>query len=102
MSDNGGNSARIGSSGNYAQIGSSGNYAQIDSSGEDCVICCAGHNSRAKAKIGSRITLAEWTRSDEKKRWAPKCVKTEYVDGERIKPDTWYKLTDGKFVECND
>ena len=84
-----------------ARIGSSGDGAQIGSSGDDCVICCAGHNSRVKAKVGSWITLAEWERSEEKRRWVPKCVKTEYVDGERIKADTWYKLIDGEFVEVD-
>ena len=94
-----GNSAQIGSSGNSAQIGSSGNSAQIGSSGKDCVICCAGHNSVVKAKKGSWITLAEWEYSEEKERYIPKCVKTEFVDGERIKEDTLYKLIDGEFVE---
>ena len=95
-----GNSAQIGSSGNSAQIGSSGDFAQIGSSGKDCVICCAGHNSAVKAKKGSWITLAEWEYSKEKERYIPKCVKTEFVDGERIKEDTLYKLIDGEFVEA--
>ena len=87
------------SSGYSAKIGSSGDFAQIGSSGKDCVICCAGHNSAVKAKKGSWITLAEWEYSKEKERYIPKCVKTEFVDGERIKEDTLYKLIDGEFVE---
>ena len=64
----------------------------------------AGYNSLAKAKIGSWITLAEWIRTDKtndsgKYIWIPKCVKTECVDGERIKEDTFYKLVDGEFKE---
>ena len=94
-----GNSAKIGSSGDSAKIGSSGDSAKIGSSGKDCVICCAGHNSVVKAKKGSWITLAEWEYSEEKERYIPKCVKTEFVDGERIKEDTLYKLIDGEFVE---
>ena len=94
-----GDFAQIGSSGDFAQIGSSGDSAQIGSSGKDCVICCAGHNSAVKAKKGSWITLAEWEYSEEKERYIPKCVKTEFVDGERIKEDTLYKLIDGEFVE---
>ena len=94
-----GDFAKIGSSGNSAKIGSSGNFAKIGSSGKDCVICCAGHNSVVKAKKGSWITLAEWEYSKEKERYIPKCVKTEFVDGERIKEDTLYKLIDGEFVE---
>lgn len=97
-----GDSAKIGSSGNSAQIGSSGNYAQIDSTGEDSVIMCASNSSRAKAKVGSWITLAEWKWSYEKKRDVPVYVKTEYVDGENIKADTWYQLKNRKFVEVTE
>jgi len=93
-----GDYAKIGSSGYSAKIGSSGDYAQIESTGEDSVICCAG-NSVVKAKRGSWITLAEWKYCKVKDRYVPKCVKTEYVDGERIKADTWYKLVDGEFKE---
>mgnify|MGYP000618508717 CR=1 FL=1 len=91
--------AQIGSSGDYAKIGSSGDYAKIDSTGEDSVIMCAGLNSKAKAKIGSWITLAEWKLDDTKGRYVPICVKTEYVDGERIKSDTWYQIIGGEFKE---
>ena len=94
-----GDSAKIGSSGYSAQIGSSGDFAKIDSTGEDSVVMCAGNKSRAKAKVGSWITLAEWEWNDEKNRYFPVCVKTEYVDGENIKADTWYQLKNGKFVE---
>ena len=97
-----GNSAQIGSSGDYAKIGSSGDYAKIDSTGKDSIIMCAGSGSRAKAKLGSWITLAEWKWNDEKNRNVPICVKTEYVDGENIKADTWYQLRNGKFVEVNE
>ena len=112
-----GNNAQIGSSGNDAQIGSSGNNAQIgsssdgakisssgygakiDSTGEDCVIMCAGINSVAKASKGSWVTLSEWSYSEEKQRYIPICVKTEFVDGEKIKADTYYSLKGGVFVE---
>ena len=65
----------------------------------------AGYNSIARAKIGSWITLAEWVETGEKNEngfyiWIPKCVKTEYVDGERIKENTFYELVDGEFKEC--
>ena len=94
-----GDYAQIGSSGDSAKIGSSGDYAQIGSTGEDSVIMCAGNNSMAKAKAGSWITLSEWEWNNEKSRHVPMCVKTEYVDGENIKADTWYRLKNGKFVE---
>ena len=99
--DGGGNCTKIVSSSDDAKIGSSGDYAKIDSTGEDSVIMCAGHNSWAKAKKGSWITLAEWYIDEETIQMKPKYVKTEYVDGERIKEDTWYKLIDGEFVKVN-
>lgn len=111
LSDNGerekqigssGISAKIGSSGDYAKIGSSGVSAQIDSTGADSVIMCAGNKSKAKARIGSWITLAEWVYNEEKGRYVPGCVKTEYVDGENIKADTYYQLIDGVFTEVNE
>ena len=100
LNDDGFDKKQIGSSGDSAKIGSSGNYAKIDSTGEDSVIMCAGVRSVAKAKIGSWITLSEWKQDDRKGRLVPVCVKTERVDGIKIKPDTWYKLQDGEFVEA--
>ena len=103
-----GYSAQIGSSGDYAQIGSSGYSAQIGSSGDSAkiestgnhsVVMAAGNNSIAKAKIGSWITLSEWDRIDGV--WIPICVKTEKVDGEHIKADTFYELIDGEFKEVD-
>ena len=94
--------AQIGSSGDSAKIGSSGDSAKIGSSGEDSVIMCAGKEAKAKAKAGSWITLSEWKLNYEKNRYVPVCVKTEYVDGNNIKADTWYKLKNGEFVEVTE
>ena len=104
-----GDSAKIGSSGYYAQIGSSGDYAKIGSSGDSAkiestgnhsVVMATGNNSIAKAKIGSWITLSKWDCIDGV--WIPICVKTEKVDGERIKADTFYKLVNGEFKEVEE
>lgn len=84
------------------QIGSSGDNAQIDSIGADSVIMCAGYKSMAKAKIGSWITLAEWVFSEGKGCYVPVCVKTECVDGESIKADTYYQLINGVFTEVDE
>ena len=53
-----------------------------------------------KAHAGCWITLAEWKYDGEKGRSVPVCVKTEYVDGEKIKADTPYTLRNGEFVEA--
>ena len=90
-----GDSAKIGSSGDFAKIGSSGDFAQIDSSGEKSIVSAIGFKSVAKAKVGSWITLAEYKFENE--RWVVDYVKTEYVDGERIKADTFYVLYNHEF-----
>ena len=97
-----GDYAKIGSSGDYAKIGSSGDYAKIESTGNHSVVMTAGNNSIAKAKIGSWITLAEWKKDHKDGKWKPVCVKTEQVDGEHIKANTFYKLVDGEFKEVEE
>ena len=88
--------AQIGSSGDRAQIGSSGDGAQIDCSGKDSVVMCAGIGGIVKGRIGTWITLAEYTG------W--KCVlcKSAMIDGETLKADTWYALKNGEFVEVEE
>ncbi len=90
-----GSNSIIHSSGDFAKINSLGNFAQISSEGKNSIIMCTNSNSKVKASIGSWITLTELNKDGSK------YVKTEYVDGERIKEDTWYKLFDGEFVEVN-
>ena len=91
--------AQIGSSGYSAKIGSSGDCSKIVSSGKYAVICCAGDNCIAKGKVGSWITLSEWAYSEKESEYIPICVKTERIDGEKIKADTFYRLKNGEFVE---
>ena len=80
-------------------IASTGDRSKVASTGECCIICCAGIGSHAKAKKGSWITLAEWEWDKEKGSYVPVYVKTEQVDGERIKEDVFYTLKDGEFQE---
>ena len=95
-----GDFAKLASSGSYAKLASSGNGAKLASKGKHSVVAAIGIDSVAKAKIGNWITLVEWIRVNDENGgiiWTPKCVKTEFVDGERIKEDTFYKLVDGEF-----
>ena len=96
-----GYSAKIGSSGNSAQIGSSGDSAQIDSTGKNSVIMAAGHCSMVKATAGSWITLAEYEKNEDGV-LVPIYVKTEYVDGKRIKENVFYTLRNKEFVEVKE
>ena len=93
-----GNDAKLASSGDYAQLASSGDYAQLASSGDYAVVAAVGFWSVASAKKGSWITLCEY-RINADDRFYPYFVKTEYVDGEKIKEDTLYGLFDKEFRE---
>lgn len=88
--------------GNPAKLASSGDSAKLASSGNNSVVMCAGINSKAKAKKCSWITLSEWNYEETKRRYVPVCVKTEQVDGEKIKEDVFYKLENGKFTEVGE
>ena len=89
--------AQIASSGDSAQIASSGDYARLASSGDGAIVAAIGINSKAKAKKGSWITLAEY--KQENGYLTPVCVRTEQVDGERIREEVFYQLKGGEFVE---
>ena len=91
--------SKVASTGDYSAVASTGDRSKVASTGECCIICCVGIDSHAKAKKGSWITLAEWEWDKEKGRYVPVCVKTEQVDGERIKEDVLYTLKDGEFQE---
>ena len=100
LSDNGGYGAQIGSSGYCAKIGSSGDGAQINIKGKNSVGSAIGIGSTAKGAIGNWIVLAEWVKMDGY--YIPQCVKAAQIDGEIIKPDTWYRLQGGEFVEVKE
>ena len=84
----------VNSCGSDARIMSAENLSTIESTGENALVMSAGHNTKARAKVGSWIVLTEYENNGK-----IKCVKAEYVDGERIKGNTLYRLVDGEFVE---
>ena len=66
--------------------------------GKDSIALAFGIESKAKGALGCYIVLAEWGEDDEGNRQL-KTVKCHKVDGEKIKPDTWYMLKNGTFTE---
>ena len=94
-----GDYARIAALGCSSQLMASGVDARVTASGEDSVIAAIGVRNIAKGVIGTWITLAEYKYDYNQFRYIPICVKTERVDGERIKANTWYLLEHGEFVE---
>jgi hypothetical protein len=88
-----GHYTQIGASGDSTQIGASGHSTQINATGKDAVIACAGPNSRARAGANGVMALPWFDKAAERTR-----IAVGYV-GEDLKPDTWYEIKEGKFVE---
>ena len=99
---NSGSDSTIANSGLGGTIANSGSDSRIANSGSDSVICCAGVNNMVKSVKGCWITLAEWKYDENKNRYIPVCVKTEYVDGKKIKENVFYKLVNGEFTEVEE
>ena len=78
-----------------------GDRSVATAGGKDSVAIAWGIESKAKAALGSYIVLAEWE-EDENGSYKLKCAKMHKVDGKTIKPDTFYMLQDGKFVEVEE
>ena len=68
--------------------------------GENSVI--AAFNSKAKGGLNTLIALATRHHDHENGELKITDFKAAIVDGKTIKPDTWYKLQNGEFVECDE
>ena len=64
------------------------------------VAVALGINGKAKGAPGCWIVCAEWKEMDSV--WQRVDVRCAEVDGKTIRPDTWYRLMDGSFVEVED
>lgn len=67
--------------------------------GKESVAMAIGYNSKAKGSLGCFIVLAEYKELGGE--YYIVDVKSAKVDGEKIKPDTFYKLINGEFVEAD-
>ena len=69
--------------------------------GEEGVAAALGNDSKAKGALGCWIVLSE-LEIDEESNWHRKDVQCFKVDGETVKPNTWYTLKDGRPVEVDE
>ena len=98
-----GNAAASGVSGNAAASGvrgtavSSGMYGTAEANGEQTIAVAWGAKSKAKGAVGSWIVCTE---HDEDGTIVN--ARMAFIDGVTIKPDTWYTLEIGEFVEVKE
>lgn len=79
--------------GDSSRIRVRGSGTKVNVVGKRAEIVCLGMHCRVKASIGSKITLVEWSETKN----VPVSIKTEIVDGERIKSGVWYIIRNGEF-----
>ena len=86
-----------------------GDYGASSANSPESIAVSWGYKGKAIGVLGSHIVLAEWEyigseeddRYDrsEQEAWEFVGAKMFRVDGEKVKPDTWYRLENGELVE---
>lgn len=74
-----------------------GDWSAAKVTGKQSVAVATGYQSKASGALGCWIVLAEWNDDSEIIE-----MKMARVDGEKIKPDTWYQIKGGEFVEVEE
>ena len=85
--------------GNRSAATNTGDWSAATVEGKESVAMAIGYNSKAKGSLGCFIVLAECKEMGGEYHIVD--VKSAKVDGEKIKPDTFYKLINGEFVEAD-
>ena len=83
--------------GDQGAASATGYLGAASATGDESVALSTGYMGRAKAASGSWIVLAE--RDDNGHILGMRCAK---IDGEVLKPNIFYTLLDGEFVEAKD
>ena len=78
-----------------------GEYGAASATGEESVAAALGIDCKAKGVLGCWLVLAEWAQDDEYN-WHRTDVQCFKVDGETVKPDTFYLLKNGELVEASE
>ena len=96
---NTGNQSAATNTGYRSAATNTGNYSAAEVTGKESIAIVTGKDSKAKGGIGCWIVLTERGEWDDNV-YPIKEVKAVRVDGEIIKPDTYYKLIDGEVIPC--
>ena len=87
--------------GDRSAASNTGDCSAASNTGRNGVAVAWGRDSKAKGALGCYIVLAEYGEWNGKE--CPLLnAKMHKVDGKTIKPDTWYKLKNGKFMEVKE
>ena len=93
-----GNQSAAATAGNQSAAITTGDWSAASVGSKDSIAIASGIDSKAKASLGSAICICERGEWDGET-YPLLAVKAAIIDGEILKPDTWYKLVNGEFVE---
>ena len=82
-------------------------YKGTSSAGDpESVAVAWGYHGKAKGVLGAHLVLADWEGDEDaywnQNSWQLKGAKMVRVDGEIIKPDTYYTMKNGEVVEAEE
>ena len=92
--------------GDYGASSATG-YKGTSSAGDpESVAVAWGYHGKAKGVLGAHLVLADWEGDEDdywnQDSWQLKGAKMVRVDGEIIKPDTYYTMKNGEVVEAEE
>ena len=96
---NTGNQSAATNTGYQSAATNTGDRSAAEVTGKESIAIVTGKDSKAKGSIGCWIVLTERGEWDGNV-YPIKEVKAVRVDGEIIKPDTYYKLINGEVIPC--
>ena len=96
---NTGNRSAATNTGDQSAATNTGDQSAAEVTGKESIAIVTGKDSKAKGGIGCWIVITERGEWDGNV-YPIKEVKAVRVDGEIIKPDTYYKLINGEVIPC--
>jgi hypothetical protein len=93
-----GNCGHAAAQGYCGHAAAQGDRGHAEVHGKDAIAAAFGIEGAALGELGDWIVCAEW--EEDVDAWHISSVKAAKVDGEKIKPNVWYKLVGGEFVEA--
>lgn len=95
-----------GADNDYGASSATGYRGASSAGNSEAVAVAWGYKSKAKGVLGSYLVFADWEGDESKyynpNSWTLKGAKMVQVDGEKIKPDTWYRIKNGEIVEARE
>ena len=98
--------------GDYGASSATGDYGASSAEDKDAVAVAWGYKSKAKGVLGAFLVFADWeyTGSEDdteydrnnQSAWVLNGAKMVQVDGENIKPNTWYTIENGEIAEVSE